>query len=93
MSEDHKKIWLEPLFTPSKEGETDWYDCEGRKWCQDNVWAAEDYDGAEATKYIRADLAQQEIEQLQSQLKESLEYRDALYKDFTELQAKQEGKG
>ena len=55
MKSDHETIYLEPL---SESGE---YGFDGRTWCQDNVYDAEQY-GAEATKYIRADLAEAEID-------------------------------
>lgn len=60
---DHKYIYLEPLFEPRCDGEQDWYDTDGRQWCQDDVWSEHDYHGVKATRYIRSDLyKEQEID-------------------------------
>lgn len=70
---DHEQIYLEPpcCADPS----------EGRQWCQDDV--SDCKDGREATRYVRADLAEADraaqakrIEELESQLAE--EERDHL---------------
>ena len=49
MSEDHKRIWLEPRAPNG--------DLTDRSWCKDDVWSTDpDYDGDQPTEYIRADL-------------------------------------
>jgi len=44
---DHDEIWLEPNHPEHTDDRT---------WCQDNVFEPEDYDGKQATRYIRADI-------------------------------------
>lgn len=64
MIEDHKQIWLEPL------SEDDDYVYGDRTWCQDDVWDSNDYNGVHATKYIRADLAEFQISELEGRVRE-----------------------
>ena len=64
--EDHKEIYLQPLF-PGGDGENDWYEPEGRFWSPSNIWHESDYDGVEATRYVRADIFEQ-LEQSKSVL-------------------------
>lgn len=45
---DFARIWLEPRPGTYPDGE--------RNWCQHDVWDQEDYSGAHATEYVRADL-------------------------------------
>ena len=46
---DHKEIWLEPRPIPPA-------DHEDRTWCSDNAFEPDEYDGRQATRYIRADI-------------------------------------
>lgn len=61
MNEDHKEIYLEPQFVPQCQSEKDWYDIDGRQWCEDNVWHESDYSGVKPTRYIRADIHDKEL--------------------------------
>jgi hypothetical protein len=46
---DHNQIWLEP--------KAESYDCEGRQWCQDNVWDdGVRYLHAEAVEAVEAEI-------------------------------------
>ncbi len=58
---EHKVIYLEP-------GEGD--PSVGRLWCQDDVWDPKDYDGKKAVKYLRADIAEKRIAELERELEQ-----------------------
>ena len=49
MNKDHDEIWLEPRPIPPA-------DHEDRTWCSDNAFEPDEYDGRQATRYIRADI-------------------------------------
>lgn len=63
---DHEIIYLEPLFTPQIANEVEWYEPEGRTWCQDDVWHTSDYCGISPTKYIRYDLYESKCKDLEA---------------------------
>jgi hypothetical protein len=50
---EYEHIWLEPSCAESS------YGCEGRQWCQDNVWGEKCSDcDAVPVKFIRADIVE-----------------------------------
>ena len=76
MNKDHDEIWLEPRPIPPA-------DHEDRTWCSDNAFEPDEYDGRQATRYIRADIC----DDLNNQL---LERQISDCKKIIELESKLE---
>jgi hypothetical protein len=50
MSDEHKEIWLQPWCAGCKQHSG----CEGRQWCQDDVWGKCDECGEKSVRYVLA---------------------------------------
>jgi len=85
MNKDHDEIWLEPRPIPPA-------DHEDRTWCSDNAFEPDEYDGRQATRYIRADICNalnnQLLERQISDCKKIIELESKLTKAEQKYKAK-----